>query len=305
MHTHTMNLPPTWRSAKRTAQPPDKEPDTKTRNVRRRTSDMCKAANDHVVSEDVLQQVRNHVHNCDGDPTHEELNLGTILSGISYKQIIEEVYANNGMETMDVPLVTKAYEESFMRESANNTEKQCSMMHDCECTKIDAGNQFIGTEFLLPGESTTSEARMCVLCQRQLTQKMFFDLMYDGKSFRFPIQRYGSICETPNEYSKEVMLFCPTNGPVHSMPYPSVSHQRNRYSVCTNYGARFLKQHRVAFEEFQTVGCPPPCMRVCASTDEVVPRRAEGPQASRCNFPTGQCMGQEGCRGRRRVGRSG
>eukprot|EP00961_Rhodomonas_salina_P013684 183243-Rhodomonas_salina.1 len=95
---------------------------------------------------------------------------------------------------------------------------------------------------------------MCVLCQRQLTQKLYFDLIYDGKNFRVPIQKYGSICNQPGEYASEVMLFCPANGPVHAMPFPAVSHQRNRYDVLKRFGVRHIRQHRVGVEDYHSSG---------------------------------------------------
>ena len=271
-----MNIPNTWKMTKRDRSEEselddmdtdktmkhNKKTDKTTRNVRRRTfpntdTNTANTVTTSVLHEDIVQQVRNQVNNNNTiySTTHtdnEKLKIHTILNGISYKQIIDEVFTNHTYQNREVPLVTKAYEESFMRECLDNTEKKCAMMNDCECMKIDEGNQFIGTQFLMPGETGRDEPRMCVLCQRQITQKLYFDLMYDGMTFDFPIQMYGNICETPGEYSKEVMLFCPTNGPLHSMPYPSVSHQRNRYSVYTNYGIRYIKQHRVGVEEFSS-----------------------------------------------------
>lgn len=38
------------------------------------------------------------------------------------------------------------------------------------------------------------------------------------------------------EYAREVMLICPPNGPVECMPFPSASHQRNKYTVYTKVG---------------------------------------------------------------------
>jgi hypothetical protein len=34
------------------------------------------------------------------------------------------------------------------------------------------------------------------------------------------------------------------------MPMPIVAHQRNRYSVVTHHGIRYIKQHRVYMEDF-------------------------------------------------------
>eukprot|EP00961_Rhodomonas_salina_P286334 3869132-Rhodomonas_salina.1 len=155
--------------------------------------------------------------------------MDSILSSIPYRQIIEDVYENYPTQVASIPLITRAFEESFMRECENEKERPCVKMQDCECMKIDKGNQFIGTQFLLPTDTQDDTPRMCVLCMRQETQCMFFDMMYDGKTFRFPIQKYGNICNQPGEYAREAMLMCPVNGPVHAMPYPIVSHQRNRY----------------------------------------------------------------------------
>ena len=252
MHHKVMNIPSTWKATKHMVSLKTSEEESPVRNVRRRTLMNPSSTESYLVNEDIIQIVRNELNNKHSFPINTEtLNLQTILSGISYKQIIEEVYTKNDSKNRDVPLVTKTYEESFMRECINSNEKPCAMMNNCECMKIDEGNQFIGTQFLLPGEIADSEPRMCILCHRQLTQKLFFDLMYNGMTFQFPIQKYGNICGTPGEYSNEVMLFCPTNGPLHCMPYPSASHQRNRYSVYINYGTRYLKQHRMAFEELK------------------------------------------------------
>ena len=35
------------------------------------------------------------------------------------------------------------------------------------------------------------------------------------------------------------------------MPLPIVAHQRNRYSVTTHHGIRYIKQHHVYMEDFQ------------------------------------------------------
>jgi hypothetical protein len=118
---------------------------------------------------------------------------------------------------------------------------------------IDIRNQFIGVEFLLPHESPEGPVRPCVLCQRQMTQKFYFDIIYDGKTFNIPIQKYGNIFGQSGEYARDVMLCCPANGPLHCFPVPVVSHQRNRYSVQTRDSVRYLKQHNVSIEEYNQV----------------------------------------------------
>jgi len=151
-----------------------------------------------------------------------------------------------------IKIVTKAYEEMYMRECVEAGERPCAMGNNCECMFIDSNLPFVCTEFILPNEEPQPEPQLCVLCLRKLTQSMFYDVMYRGGRFNGIIQNHGNICEMPNEYSRKAMLICPAWGPVHCIPLPIVAHQRNRYSVYLDYmGIKHLKQHRVAFEDFQ------------------------------------------------------
>jgi hypothetical protein len=59
------------------------------------------------------------------------------------------------------------------------------------------------------------------------------------------IQKYDNICNESGEYHPSAILICPPNGPVHSLPMTIVAHQRNRYSVVSHHGVRYMKQHRV------------------------------------------------------------
>lgn len=72
--------------------------------------------------------------------------------------------------------------------------------------------------------------------------------MFDNATFNGTIQRFGNMHSIAGEYSKDVMLICPCNGPLHIMPIPIVSHQRNRYSVRNNAGIKYLQQHGVLFQ---------------------------------------------------------
>lgn len=127
-------------------------------------------------------------------------------------------------------------------------ERPCAMGDLCECMFIDKSCPFVGTELRLPNDPDA--AQMCILCSRCTTQKCFYDLCYLGQPVAGVIQRYGSIYGQPGEYAAECMLIPPRAlGPV-CMPVPSVSHQRNRYSVVTLAGIKHLKQHRVGYEDF-------------------------------------------------------
>lgn len=53
------------------------------------------------------------------------------------------------------------------------------------------------------------------------------------------------------EYAKEVMLICPPNGPSECMPYPSVSHQRNKYKIVVKNGIKYAKQLFLSEKDFR------------------------------------------------------
>lgn len=116
-------------------------------------------------------------------------------------------------------------------------------------------------------ENDPPTPQMCVLCSRNCTQKLFYDMCHAGltpmciiqRSFRsFQVSshnvefyRYGNIFNEESEYSPECMLVCPPEIGLQCMPLPIMSHQRNRYSVVVNGGHKHLRQHKVAFEGFQ------------------------------------------------------
>ena len=149
-----------------------------------------------------------------------------------------------------IPIITRKYEESFMRECKNDIEKPCIFQGQCECMKIDPLNAFVAVQFSLP-DMQTQEHGMCVLCMRKTTHIMFYNLLQEGYNVNTVIQKYGNICNQPGEYHPSAMLICPPNGPVHCMPLPIVAHQRNRYSVTTHHGIRYITQHHVYMEDFQ------------------------------------------------------
>lgn len=76
-------------------------------------------------------------------------------------------------------------------------------------------------------------------------------VVWSGSPYRGIIQRYGNICNHENEYAREVCLICPPNGPVECMPLPSVSHQRNKYSVVQKNGIKYIRQHCVGVQDFR------------------------------------------------------
>jgi hypothetical protein len=200
-----------------------------------------------------------------GCALQEGIYLDSIMTHIPYTDVLEQMFGGNAVtDSACVPVVTRAYEESYMRESMGVSEDNCIMGGNCECQFIDEQTPFIGVQFTLPVEAfssmTTTSAmieelssnKLCVLCCRKNTQSLFYEALYNHRAYSSCIQLYGNICDRPGEYAKEAMLICPLSGPVQNMPLPVVAHQRNRYSVVDYNGIRQLRQHRVGYEDFQT-----------------------------------------------------
>jgi hypothetical protein len=181
-----------------------------------------------------------------------ELCLDHILARVPYKAMLEGLFSSLDADVPDVPILSKAYEETFMRQAAHG-ERPCAMGEQCECMHIDRTAPFVGVELRLPRDPE-GEPQLCVLCSRATTQKCFYDMCYLGRPVKGVIQRYGCIFGQPGEYATECMLVCPRALGLASMPVPSMSHQRNRYSVVSHGGVKHLRQHRVSHEDFQ----PPP-----------------------------------------------
>ena len=181
-----------------------------------------------------------------------EVRLDHILSRVPYKSMLENLFqsADDGVQPeQDVPILSRAYEESFMRQPMPG-ERSCAMGELCECMFIDKACPFVAVELRLPNDPDT--AQMCVLCSRTVTQKCFYDMCYLGRPIAGIIQRYGSMYGQAGEYAAECMLIPPRALGLANMPVPSVSHQRNRYSVINVAGIKHLRQHRVAHEDFQS-----------------------------------------------------
>jgi hypothetical protein len=205
---------------------------------------------------DLLQSILRRLNAPDPapGPPQAQIQLDHVLSRVPYRAMLENLFqsAADGQEeedaqTEDVPILTRAYEESFMRQPLPG-ERACAMRDLCECMHIDKANPFVGVEMRLPNDP--EEPQMCVLCSRSTTQKCFYDICFLGRSVSGVIQRYGCIYGQPGEYAAECMLIPTRALGIANMPVPCMSHQRNRYSVVTHGGIKHLKQHRVGHEDF-------------------------------------------------------
>lgn len=103
-----------------------------------------------------------------------ELDMDHILSRVPYRDMLENLFGDStGAPPPELPIISKAYEESFMRQ-AGAGERPCAMGEQCECRFVDRQAPFTAVEFRLPGDPDPPQ--LCVLCSRRATQKMFYDM---------------------------------------------------------------------------------------------------------------------------------
>jgi hypothetical protein len=234
-----MHVPSNWSTQKR-----PKTGRTKSEGIRKKS----RQNHDHqepVTIQELTRSISQSIINTTPSKLSPDLNLHTVLSDIPYRQILETLFGSDGTRPPDdIPVIIKAWEESFMRESMHPGERPCVMGIECEAQFIDSSQRFTCTEFLFPGQPRT-EPQMCVLCCRKHTQKLYYDLLYNPTCAHLGvIQRYGVISGVPNEYAQESVLVMPCTGPVYAMPYPSVAHSRNLYTVHVRNTTRYLVQNK-------------------------------------------------------------
>ena len=138
------------------------------------------------------------------------INLDHILSKVPYKDMLKDLFGSNascpkGYRAPIIPVVSRVYEESYMRQPMYEYERQCVMGTNCECNFIGtkAGEGFVAVEFLLPSDAAVAassaammtssscyepqkqqqQQQMCVLCHRRLVQSLFYDIIYSGELY--------------------------------------------------------------------------------------------------------------------------
>lgn len=179
------------------------------------------------------------------------LDTENLISRLPYKKMLADMFSNNlrtNLHTVHIPYITRAYEESFMREPMSSSERECAKGKMCECMFLDKSRPFVAVEFLLPGERPGRTPNMCVLCYRSTTQQLYYDVIFDKCDFSGCIQKFGNIHSESGEYALDAMLIAAPTAPVHIMPLPIVSHQRNRYQIYVSSGIKRLKQSKVYFQ---------------------------------------------------------
>jgi hypothetical protein len=155
-----------------------------------------------------------------------------------------------------VEVVTRAYEECFLREPHNKLERVCAMGDNCEGLKIDciSGLKFPLREFFTPNEQhgveTTGklpkEHRLCLLCKRTEIAKAFYNILNDGMAVKQDaiLQDYRNLVGVPGEYCIEDCMVSGSQR-YQGLLDPIVQHRRDLYKIVTVDGVRYLKQYKL------------------------------------------------------------
>jgi hypothetical protein len=86
----------------------------------------------------------------DSSATSVWLALNVVLDHSSFQKPLLQHDISTKHEDNIVPLVTRVYEESFMRECIFEEDKPCSLGQYCECNFIDSEHSFVGVSFVMP-----------------------------------------------------------------------------------------------------------------------------------------------------------
>jgi hypothetical protein len=125
--------------------------------------------------EQLLQRYEEQTANrcADTSTTSVWIGLNVVLDHSTFQKSLLAHDLGNKMHNNSVPVVTRAYEESFMRECNDEHERACSMGQYCECNFIDHEQAFVGVAFVMP-ELHAEDLGMCILCLRKLKQMLFY-----------------------------------------------------------------------------------------------------------------------------------
>jgi len=202
---------------------------------------------------DLLRTLRDQGH-ASGDAAQADdesdlvVEACAMLSAMPYGTMLEQ--APRGDAAVEVPIVTRAYEEQYMRGAVHKSEALCSMGTECECMMLHSKIKFVGIQFEIPYTTSALVNKLCIFCLRKMTQLLYYELIERGLPVRQVLQKHGNICGKPREYHPSAMLIAQKNGPVHCLPLPVVAHQRNKLVVELVGGVPHVRQRGVAMEDF-------------------------------------------------------
>lgn len=177
------------------------------------------------------------------------LFLDVALNKVDFRHTLHDYDVDVTPPVDHVEILTKTYEEAYMRECYLEGDRPCQMGTNCECNFIDLKDPFVGVSFVNP-DLNTADLGMCILCIRKQVQLLYYKVVSGAIKSDKLIQSFGNICNKPGEYHDSAMLIIPPHGPIHCMPVPIVAHQRNHYKIKYVDGYKHLIQQNVYFEDF-------------------------------------------------------
>ena len=242
-------LPVTWDSRKRTSVVSDDDEHKKKKN---RLDFVRSKEHDDIVQKQIrnllsLKQEKMHNLSSMNPESDVVVEASAMLSAVPFYRYLKQIDQSSDFE---IPVVTRDYEENFMRGPTNSSEKLCSLDKHCECMNLDSKIKFVGIQFVIPTFTSPIANTLCIFCLRKITQLLYYETIDKNIDAGVPIQKYGNISGEANEYHPSSMLFCMKGGPIQSMPLPIVAHQRNHLKVEVINGIPYIKQQKVYMEDF-------------------------------------------------------
>ena len=75
------------------------------------------------------------------------LILDNLMSSAPYRNLVESLFSTDQSRcSPNIPVVCRAYEESFMRQPMHPEEAECVMGSSCECNFLDEKRAFVGVQ---------------------------------------------------------------------------------------------------------------------------------------------------------------
>ena len=88
-------------------------------------------------------------------PTDITLDIDPLLSSIPFIKLLNTIKPDANVPS--IPLVSRQYEERFLREALPHKESSCVMGSQCECMVLDIQKPFVGMQFVIPNTLETND----------------------------------------------------------------------------------------------------------------------------------------------------
>lgn len=168
------------------------------------------------------------------------VDMGTMTAVDDFPFIQAKLYEPTAVT--DIPVVTRAYEESFMTAKG----PPCANAHLCECMQAFKDKErFIMRQFTLPNGDALDT---CILCTRMKTLQLFIDARANAVIPQRTIQPYRNIVGVKGEYDIDDCIS--TEGELfHGVIDPFIFYTREHYRSIVYDGVRRVVQDMEDFRD--------------------------------------------------------